>query len=78
MILIIIIISLGKVLLSYIANTSRTHACTHARMYVHTHAHTHTHSRTCSHQPTTIAVRWVGAPTHDEVNAPFSPALNDR
>ena len=37
-ILIIIIISLGKILLSYIANTS----CTHAR--AHTHASTHTHA----------------------------------
>ena len=35
-ILIIIIISPGQILLSYIANTSRTHACTHA------HARTHT------------------------------------
>ena len=35
-ILIIIIISPGQILLSYIANTSRTHACTHA------HAHTRT------------------------------------
>ena len=75
MIFIIIIISLGKILLSYIANTS----CMHARM--HALARTHTHSR--SHQPTTIAVlvvvvRWVGAPNHDEVNAHFSPPLNGR
>ena len=77
MILIIIIISLGKILLSYIANTSRTHARTHA----HTHARAHTHSRT--QQPTTIAilavaVRWVGAPNHDKVNASYSPSLNGR
>ena len=69
MILIIIIISLGQILLSYIANTSRTHARTHAR----THGRTHTHSR----PPTTVAVqvvavRWVCAPNHEEVNAPFS------
>ena len=48
-----IIISLGQILLSYIANTSRTHACTcthacmcthvHACACMHTHAHTHTH-----------------------------------
>ena len=39
MILIIIIISLGQILLSYIANTSRTHA----RMHTNTRAHTHAH-----------------------------------
>ena len=45
--LIIIIISLGQILLSYIANTSRTH--THP---VHTHPpHTHRRRR--------IAIRWV-------------------
>ena len=38
MILIIIIISLGKILLSYIANTSRTHARTHAHPHTHTRA----------------------------------------
>ena len=38
-ILIIIIISLGQILLSYISNTSRVRARTRAR----THAHTHTH-----------------------------------
>ena len=57
--LIIIIISLVQILLSYIANTSRTHA----RMQV-----------------VAVTVRWVGAPNHDEVNAPFSPvplAMND-
>ena len=37
-ILIIIIISLGQVLLSYIANTSRTHA--HARTSMREHTHT--------------------------------------
>ena len=73
-ILIIIMISLGQILLSYLANTSRTHARTHARTLAHTRL------------PTTIAVqvvavRWVGAPSHDEVNAPFSPvplAMNGR
>ena len=39
-ILIIIIISLGQVLLSYVANTSRTHAC--ARTRAHASASTHT------------------------------------
>ena len=55
--LIIIIISLGQILLSYIANTSRTHARTdartHARIQTRTNrrahtparAHTHTHRR---------------------------------
>ena len=62
MILIIIIISLGQILLSYIAKTLRTHARTHAR----------------THTPTAIAVqvvaaRWVGVPNHDEVIAPVSP-----
>ena len=42
LILIIIIISLGQILLSYIANTSRTHACpcTCAHACTSTHAHT--------------------------------------
>ena len=57
-ILIIIIISLGKILSSYIANTSRTHACTDVR--TRTLAHTHT-------PRTTVAVRCVGAPNHDVV-----------
>ena len=41
-ILIIIIISLGKISLSYIANTSRTHACTPVRAHTLTLANTHT------------------------------------
>ena len=41
-ILIIIIISLGQILLSYIANTSRTHAC--ARTLAHACACKHTHT----------------------------------
>ena len=43
MILIIIIISLGKLLLSYIANTSRTHERTHAHTRSNAHAHTRSH-----------------------------------
>ena len=41
MVLIIFIISLGQILLSYIANTSRTH--THTRTHAHTRAHAHIH-----------------------------------
>ena len=41
-ILIIIIISLGKISVSYIANTSRTHTCTHARAHTLTLAYRHT------------------------------------
>ena len=48
-ILIIIIISLGEILFSYIANTSRTHALMHARTYrstsTHADAQTHTNRR---------------------------------
>ena len=51
-ILIIIIISLGQILVSYIANTSRTHA--HAR--AHTHSRTHTHSAVTAVQVS--AIRW--------------------
>ena len=43
---IIIIISLGQILLSYIANTSHTHAHTHA--LTHTHTQPPTHNRRCS------------------------------
>ena len=76
MILIIIIISLVK----YYYRILQTR---HARMHARTHTRTHAHTRSRTHQPTTIvilvvAVRWVGAPNHDEVNAPFSPPLNDR
>ena len=50
------------------------------------HAHTHTHAHTRINPPTTVAiqiyaVRWVGVPNHDEVNAPFSRvplAMNGR
>ena len=88
MILIIIIISLGQILLSYMANTSRTHACTHARTHACTHTITHAHTRAHAHTHTTVAVQvvavtvqWVGAPKHDEVNAFFSVvplAMNGR
>ena len=58
-ILIIIIISLGQLLLSYIANTS----CTHT----HTHPHTHT-----SVAIQVVAVRRIGgAMNRGGVNAPF-------
>ena len=56
-ILIIIIISLDKILSSYIANTSRTHARMHGRTHVHT----------CAHPHTTVAVHCFGAPNHDSV-----------
>ena len=52
-ILIIIIISLGKISLSYIANTSRKHADTHARAHTLTLANTHI---------PTVAVRCIDAP----------------
>ena len=57
-ILIIIIISQGQILVSYIANTLRAHvrtragthvrtrACTHARTPIHAHTHAHTLART--------------------------------
>ena len=54
-ILIINIISLGQILLSYIANTSRPHA----RVRMHMHAHTHTSVVAVQF----IAIRWVGRPT---------------
>ena len=66
-ILIIIIISLGQIILSYMANTSLTHA--------RTHACTRTHLRT--HPPTAVAVqvvavRWVGVrPTMTKLMSPF-------
>ena len=59
---IIFIISLGQILLSYIGNTSRTHARTHApaRTLAHTPPHTHHRRR--------IAIRWVCA------SQPWRPA----
>ena len=75
-IIILIIISLGKIILSYMANTSRTHAC----MRTHTHEHTCAHTHTRRHPGCRCSVGRC-APNHDEVNAPFSPvplAMNDR
>ena len=66
-ILIIIIISLDKILSSYIANTSRTHACTdvRTRILAHTRAHAHPHTRpslfAVSVRPT-MTPSWLGAP----------------
>ena len=57
-ILIIIIISMGEILLSYIANTSRTHILTH------TQTHTHT-------PPSPFRFDVSVAPKSDEVNAHF-------
>ena len=74
LILIIIIISLGEILLSYIANTSRTqalaHARTHALGHVHTQTRAHTHTRTHAHtHPFPFRFDASVAPTRDEVNA---------
>ena len=63
MILIIIIISLGKTLLSYIEHI--------------THARAHTHQPTTI-AILVVAVWWVVAANDDEVNAPFSSPLNGR
>ena len=88
-ILIIIIISLGQIILSYIANTSPTHARTNARTQAHphtrthTHTHTHTYTHAHTHTPTrpptagtvqVVAVRWVGVrPSMTKLTPPFSP-----
>ena len=61
-ILIIIIISVGQILLSYIANTSRMHARTQAR----SHAHTHTHMRARAH---------TSAHTHTPPSPPYRLSL---
>ena len=74
--LIIIIIRLGQILLLYIANTSRTHARTHARTRERTHARTRvrTHPRERVHTPPhthrrrRIAIRFVCA------SQPWRPA----
>ena len=60
----IIIISLGRISLSYIANTPRTHARTHSRIRTHQSTAVAVH---------VVAVRWAGggAPNHDGVNTPF-------
>ena len=64
-ILIIIIMSLGQILLSYIVNTSRTHAHIHAR----THAHIHAHA--CTHSPPFRLLLFHGAPNRE---GPFALA----
>ena len=58
-VLIIIIISLGQIILSYMANTSRTHACMHT--YTHAHTRAHPHARPPAAVTfQVVAVRWVG------------------
>ena len=69
MILIIIIISLGQILLSYIANTSRTHAC----MQAHTCTHAFVHTDSPTHHNHRSGCRCSMRSTMNEVNAPFSP-----
>ena len=56
-ILIIIIISLGQILLSYIANTSRTHACQRTRA----HASASTHKDTPPSPPPYRSALFIGA-----------------
>ena len=72
-ILIIIIISLGEILLSFIANTSRKYALIHAR----TRLHARTHRRACvhTHTHTAVAVQvWcVGGAQAWQSWLPFSP-----
>ena len=63
-ILVIIIMSLGEILLSYNANTSRMHARTHARTHAssYTHAHAHRRLRSGSVRPFSLpfmAGRWA-------------------
>ena len=48
-ILLIIIINLGQILLSYFANTSRTHTSKHA--YTHSHTYRHAHAHAPTHPP---------------------------
>ena len=55
-ILIIIIISLGKILLSYIENTLCTRACTHMYTHTYTCTDTHTHSHTHTAEPFRLAL----------------------
>ena len=62
-IFIIIIISLDKILSSYIANTSRTHARTYARAHSRTLAHIRAHAHAHPHTP----VGCFGAPNPDSV-----------
>ena len=58
-VLIIIIINLGQIILTHMANTSRTHACTHAHTHAHDRVHAHTRPPTAS-TTQVVAVRWVG------------------
>ena len=60
-ILIIIIISLDKILSSYIANTSRTHRLTHVHTRVHAHPDTRPSLFAVSVRPT-MTPSWLGAP----------------
>ena len=62
----IIIIILGQICVSYIANTSRTHAHTHSR--AHTRAHTCAHTCTCVHTCTHVYTR-VHTCTHVHTRA---------
>ena len=59
-ILIIIIISLGQILLSYIANTSRTPTCKRERMHARTYTRAHTDRRRRR-----TGYRYSLAPNHD-------------
>ena len=73
----IIIISLGEILLSYIAQHithARTHTCIHAHVRTHVHIcmHVHTHTHT---PPSPFRFDVSVAPKRDEVNAPFSLAF---
>ena len=78
-ILIIIIISLGQILLSYIENTPRTHACTLAC----TRAHTHTLARVPAHEHAHMSMMSmheharVHTHTHTHTTEPFRLALCD-
>ena len=82
--LIIIFISLGQIILSYMANTSRTHARTHA--HTRAPAHTHRRARARAHSPTAvtiqvIAVTWAVCAQPGRRYALFSPvplAMNGR
>ena len=68
-ILIIIVIGLGQILLSYIANTILTHAHTHTHTHARTHAHTHTHAPTSTFKLPLFD--GSVAPNRDGVNAHF-------
>ena len=65
-IVIIIIISMGQILLSYIANTSRMHACVHTCVHTHActrmraHASTHPHTQTLLSPPYRLSL-FIGA-----------------